>query len=169
MQQAQQRTPAPPPPATTRHHPQDGFIHLTQEAELLLGVANQFYQDVPGTFLVLALDPARLTSKVPLPANLPSECRPPQLRPSDRPCPCKYRSCSSQQHQWEARQRAPPRRRCCFRTWCVRLGLCPTPCVMQHASTAAGPAWPAAAVADSSCPAARKWVLVAPSRAVRHH
>lgn len=43
---------------------QDGFIHLTQEAELLLGVANHFYKQVPGDFLVLAIDSKQLTSKV---------------------------------------------------------------------------------------------------------
>lgn len=43
---------------------QDGFIHLTKEAELLLGVANHFYKPVPGDFLVLAIDSSKLTSKV---------------------------------------------------------------------------------------------------------
>ncbi|KAF6263908.1 hypothetical protein COO60DRAFT_1634833 [Scenedesmus sp. NREL 46B-D3] len=41
----------------------DGFIHLTKEAQLLLGVANHFYTQVPGTFLVLAIDSAKLSSK----------------------------------------------------------------------------------------------------------
>lgn len=43
---------------------QDGFIHLTKEAELLLGVANHFYKQVPGEFLVLAIDSSKLSSKV---------------------------------------------------------------------------------------------------------
>jgi uncharacterized protein (DUF952 family) len=42
----------------------DGFIHLTKEAQLLLGVANHFYTQVPGTFLVLAIDSTKLSSKV---------------------------------------------------------------------------------------------------------
>jgi len=43
---------------------QDGFIHLTKEADLLLGVANHFYKQVPGDFLVLAIDSKQLSSKV---------------------------------------------------------------------------------------------------------
>ena len=35
-------------PAT---YTQDGFIHLTKEASLLLPVANHFYKDVPGMCL----------------------------------------------------------------------------------------------------------------------
>lgn len=42
----------------------DGFIHLTKEAKLLLGVANHFYTSVPGDFLVLAIDSKQLSSKV---------------------------------------------------------------------------------------------------------
>jgi hypothetical protein len=42
----------------------DGFIHLTKEPQLLLGVANHFYTQVPGTFLVLAIDSTKLSSKV---------------------------------------------------------------------------------------------------------
>lgn len=42
----------------------DGFIHLTKEADLLLGVANHFYKQVPGDFLVLAIDSKQLSSKV---------------------------------------------------------------------------------------------------------
>lgn len=42
----------------------DGFIHLTKEPQLLLGVANHFYTTVPGTFLVLAIDSTKLSSKV---------------------------------------------------------------------------------------------------------
>jgi uncharacterized protein (DUF952 family) len=40
----------------------DGFIHCTTEIEVLLHIANTFYQDAPGEFLVLVIDPARLTS-----------------------------------------------------------------------------------------------------------
>ena len=52
-----------------RHKPpslsiQDGFTHLTKDPQLLLGVANHFYTAIPGAFLVLVLDPSKLTSKV---------------------------------------------------------------------------------------------------------
>ena len=40
----------------------DGFIHCTQSAELLRLVANAVFAQVPGEFLVLVIDPARLTS-----------------------------------------------------------------------------------------------------------
>lgn len=43
---------------------QDGFIHLTKEAPLLLGVANHFYKDIKDEFLVLVIDSRKLTSKV---------------------------------------------------------------------------------------------------------
>ncbi len=41
---------------------QDGFVHCTKGDELMLQVANRFYRDVPGDFLLLVLDTARLTS-----------------------------------------------------------------------------------------------------------
>jgi len=43
---------------------QDGFIHLTKEPELLLGVANHFYKDVVGEYVVLCIDHGKLTSAV---------------------------------------------------------------------------------------------------------
>ncbi|KAG2483635.1 hypothetical protein HYH03_017513 [Edaphochlamys debaryana] len=43
---------------------QDGFIHLTADARFLLGIGNHFYKSVPGNWLLLCLDPARLTAKV---------------------------------------------------------------------------------------------------------
>jgi uncharacterized protein (DUF952 family) len=56
--------PAPPPTsASTLARTQDGFIHLTKDPSLLLGVANMFYKTVPGPFLVLALDSSKLSSK----------------------------------------------------------------------------------------------------------
>lgn len=48
-------------PPTYRH---DGFIHLTKEAELLLPVANHFYKNDPGTYLVLKLDSTKLKAEV---------------------------------------------------------------------------------------------------------
>eukprot|EP00854_Cymbomonas_tetramitiformis_P012995 gene12995-15357_t len=43
---------------------QDGFIHLTKEAELLLKVANHFYTDVVGDYIVLSIESSKLTSEV---------------------------------------------------------------------------------------------------------
>ena len=37
----------------------DGFIHCTAGDELMLQVANRFYRDVPGAFVLLVIDPAR--------------------------------------------------------------------------------------------------------------
>lgn len=45
-------------------HLQDGFTHLTKEAPLLLGVANNFYKGIEDDFLVLVIDSKKLTSKV---------------------------------------------------------------------------------------------------------
>ncbi len=42
----------------------DGFIHCTIELEVLRHIANMFYRDVPGDFLVLVIDPARVTSEL---------------------------------------------------------------------------------------------------------
>ncbi|EFJ53156.1 hypothetical protein VOLCADRAFT_86151 [Volvox carteri f. nagariensis] len=52
------------PPACTALLVQDGFIHLTADPAFLLGIGNHFYRDVPGDFLLLVLDPAKLTAKV---------------------------------------------------------------------------------------------------------
>jgi hypothetical protein len=43
---------------------QDGFIHMTKEPKLLLTVANHFYTDVKGEYVVLAVDSTKLTSPV---------------------------------------------------------------------------------------------------------
>jgi uncharacterized protein (DUF952 family) len=40
----------------------DGFVHRTAGAELMLRVANRFYREVPGDFVVLAIDPERLAA-----------------------------------------------------------------------------------------------------------
>ena len=42
----------------------DGFIHCTTLPAVLLEVANRFYQGVAGPFLVLDIDPDRLTSEL---------------------------------------------------------------------------------------------------------
>lgn len=41
-----------------------GFIHCTRQPEVLLEVANRFYRDRPGDFVVLVIDPARLRAPV---------------------------------------------------------------------------------------------------------
>lgn len=42
----------------------EGFIHATQGDDLLLRIANAFYKDRPGEFVVLEIDEACLTSEV---------------------------------------------------------------------------------------------------------
>lgn len=42
----------------------EGFIHATQGDALLLHVANRFYKDQPGEFIVLEIDESKLTSEV---------------------------------------------------------------------------------------------------------
>jgi uncharacterized protein (DUF952 family) len=40
----------------------DGFIHCTAGDELMLRVANRFYRDAPGEFVLLVIDAARLSA-----------------------------------------------------------------------------------------------------------
>jgi uncharacterized protein (DUF952 family) len=40
----------------------DGFVHCTAGDELMLEVANRFYHEVAGDFVLLVIDPERLTS-----------------------------------------------------------------------------------------------------------
>lgn len=42
----------------------EGFIHCTVGERNLLEVAERFYRDIPGDWLVLVLDPARIRSEV---------------------------------------------------------------------------------------------------------
>ena len=42
----------------------DGFIHCTRQPATLLEVANRFYRGLAGEFLVLDIDPDRLTAEV---------------------------------------------------------------------------------------------------------
>ncbi len=42
----------------------EGFIHCTAGEALMLDVANRFYRDQPGEFLLLEIDEAKLTSEV---------------------------------------------------------------------------------------------------------
>ena len=43
---------------------QDGFIHLTKDPQFLIGIGNHFYKDIQGDFILLVLDPTKLTAKV---------------------------------------------------------------------------------------------------------
>ena len=52
------------PSYTPNAFAQDGFIHCTQGEELLLQVANRFYKDKPGEFLVLSIDEHKLKAEV---------------------------------------------------------------------------------------------------------
>ncbi|WP_169239957.1 DUF952 domain-containing protein [Candidatus Roseilinea sp. NK_OTU-006] len=63
----------------------EGFIHATQGDELLLRVANAFYKDKPGEFVVLEIDESRLTSEVrwEAPAPAPTDLIPPEAAVSD--------------------------------------------------------------------------------------
>ena len=40
----------------------DGFVHCTAGDELMIAVANRFYQHVPGEYLLLVIDTEYLTS-----------------------------------------------------------------------------------------------------------
>lgn len=42
----------------------EGFIHCTLDTDLLLHIANAFYRAQPGEFLVLVIDPERVTAEV---------------------------------------------------------------------------------------------------------
>lgn len=51
-------------PYLPAEYARDGFIHLTAGREMLLYVANSFYRASPEPFVVLAVDPARLTAEL---------------------------------------------------------------------------------------------------------
>ena len=42
----------------------DGFIHLTAQPQLLIGVANHFYKGEPGDWVCLQIDAAKLGGEV---------------------------------------------------------------------------------------------------------
>ncbi len=44
--------------------PPGGFLHLTQDPKVLVQVANTFLRSTSGDFLVLVVDPARLTAEL---------------------------------------------------------------------------------------------------------
>jgi uncharacterized protein (DUF952 family) len=51
----------------------DGFVHCTAGDELMLAVANRFYHNVPGDFLLLVIDTTRLTSPLTWEAPTPGD------------------------------------------------------------------------------------------------
>eukprot|EP00300_Choanocystis_sp_HF-7_P034901 c4798_g1_i1.p1 GENE.c4798_g1_i1~~c4798_g1_i1.p1 ORF type:complete len:120 (+),score=27.58 c4798_g1_i1:38-397(+) len=50
---------------------QDGFIHAANSISELVGIANHFYKQKPGDFIVLCIDVERLTSEVKFEAAAP--------------------------------------------------------------------------------------------------
>ena len=42
----------------------DGFVHCTAGEELMVQVANRYYRAEPGDFVLLVIDPTRLTSEL---------------------------------------------------------------------------------------------------------
>jgi uncharacterized protein (DUF952 family) len=56
----------------------DGFIHCTQGDELMLQVANRFYKDTPGDFLVLEIDETKVKAEVKWEAPVDSSATIPQ-------------------------------------------------------------------------------------------
>lgn len=60
----------------------DGFVHCTGESDTMLAVANRFYRGAPGDFVMLLIDPERLSA--PLRWEAPADPVPnagPQLAP----------------------------------------------------------------------------------------
>lgn len=45
---------------------QEGFTHATGNTKLLLTIANAFYKDAPGDFVLLTIETSRLKSEVKL-------------------------------------------------------------------------------------------------------
>lgn len=82
-------------PYTPDAFQKDGFIHCTQGDALMLEVANRFYKSIPGDFLAVGIDEAKITSPVkweapadPAPAapNVDSAPQPaPETKPADLP------------------------------------------------------------------------------------
>ncbi|CAG9466349.1 unnamed protein product [Pedinophyceae sp. YPF-701] len=62
---------APDQPYFPPTYDADGFTHLTADPALLLGVANHFYTDVGGDWIVLCIDPSKLKAKVVFEAAAP--------------------------------------------------------------------------------------------------
>jgi len=69
-----------------RTYQQDKFTHLTANPQLLLSVANQFYQDSEGDWLLLVLDAAKLKGEVKYEAAAPVGNKPAkELGPGEEP------------------------------------------------------------------------------------
>ncbi len=50
---------------------QDGFIHCTSGADMLVEIANAYFVDLPGNLLALEIDPTRLTAPLKFEAPIP--------------------------------------------------------------------------------------------------
>jgi uncharacterized protein (DUF952 family) len=67
----------------------EGFIHATRGEALMLQVANAFYKDAPGEFLLLNIDESKLTSEVkwetlaPLSGNMEAQGSEESVRPPE--------------------------------------------------------------------------------------
>jgi uncharacterized protein (DUF952 family) len=55
---------APDQPYLPDRFPLDGFIHCTAGDDVLLQVANRFYKNVPGDFLVLGIDESKVKAQI---------------------------------------------------------------------------------------------------------
>ncbi len=42
----------------------EGFLHCTAEPEKLEEVANRFYRDIPGSFIIACIEPARVEAEL---------------------------------------------------------------------------------------------------------
>lgn len=62
---------APDEPVRPASLAAEGFIHCTTETVVLLDIANRFYTAAPGDFLVLVIDPERVTAPVRFEAPVP--------------------------------------------------------------------------------------------------
>lgn len=51
-------------PYLPAEYERDGFVHCTAGDELMLNVANRFYRDTLDEYVLLAIDPERLTAEL---------------------------------------------------------------------------------------------------------
>jgi uncharacterized protein (DUF952 family) len=66
----------PAEPYLPRSLESQGFIHCSQGLETLLAVANDYYQDEPADFLLLAVDEDRVSALVRWESGYPHLCGP---------------------------------------------------------------------------------------------
>lgn len=58
-------------PYLPRDFESDGFIHCTRGLDLLLQVANTFYRDAPGEFLLLVIDESQVSAEIKYESGFP--------------------------------------------------------------------------------------------------